>query len=100
MAMTIFYLLNGLGVVFLLYVLANFWKEGQRPKNDARKDTAELGRRDWADVIVVTFPISHSAQGGLSVLPFPGRDRESDNSAHRTPSDGTPELTVRRSSTR
>ena len=32
MAMTIFFLLNGLGVIFLLYVLANFWKRGAPAK--------------------------------------------------------------------
>ena len=45
MAITIFLILNGLGVAFLLYVLANFWKEGHRPKNDARKYAAEFGQR-------------------------------------------------------
>ena len=75
MAMTIFLVLNGLGVIFLLYVLANFWKEGQRSKNDARKYAMEFERRDWADVFVVTHPISHSAQGGVSVIPFQSRDR-------------------------
>ena len=98
--MTIFYLLNGLGVVFLLYVLANFWKEGHRPKNNARKYAAEVGRRDWADVVIVTHPISHCAQGGLSVIPFRGRDRYSDNAAYRTTPDGRPELTARWISTR
>ena len=63
MAMTIFFLLNGMGVVFLLYVLANFWKEGHRPKSNARKYATEYGRRDWADVFVVTHPISHCCPG-------------------------------------
>jgi hypothetical protein len=76
MAMTIFFELIGMGVVFLLYVLANFWKEGHRPTSDARNCAREFGRRDWANVIVVTHPISHSAQGGLSVIPFQARDRE------------------------
>jgi hypothetical protein len=30
--MTIFLVLNGMGVIFLLYVLANFWKDGHQPK--------------------------------------------------------------------
>jgi len=98
--MTIFLMLNGLGVVFLLYVLANFWKEGHRPKNNARRYAAEYGWRDWADVIVVTHPISHSAQGGLSVVPFQARDRYSDKPAHSTAPYGTPEVPVRRVSTR
>lgn len=100
MAMTIFFVLNGLGVIFLLYVLANFWKEGQRPKNAARKYAMEFGRRDWADVFVLTHPISHSAQGGVSVIPFQSRDRYSGKPARRAASSVTQDAPVRRFSTR
>jgi hypothetical protein len=85
MAMKIFFALNGFGVVFLLYVLANFWKEGHRQKSNARQYAAEVGSRDWAD-LVVTHPISHSAQGGLSVMPFRPRDRHREGTAHRVAS--------------
>jgi hypothetical protein len=61
MAMTIFFLLNGLGVVFLLYVLANFWKESHREKDSER--------RYKRDVFVATHPISHNACGGVAVIP-------------------------------
>jgi hypothetical protein len=98
--MTIFFLLNGLGVVFLLYVLANFWKEGHKPKNNARKYAAEYERRDWANVVVVTHPISHCAQGGLSVIPLRIQERYRDKPARRTTSNGAPEEPVRRFSTR
>jgi hypothetical protein len=84
--MTIFLALNGLGVFFLLYVLAHFWKEGRRSQQLARKYAAEFERRDIADVIVVTHPISHSAQGGLSVIPFRPRDRYGDKTADRVAS--------------
>ena len=97
MALTMFLVLNGLGVVFLLYVLANFMKEGRR---NARKYAAEYGRRDWADVLVVTQPISHSAQGGLSVIPFRARGRYSDKPVHGTASFAKSEAQVRRISTR
>lgn len=101
MAMTIFFALNGLGVVFLLYVLAKFWNEGHRPKNNARKYAAEFGRREWADVIVVTHPISHPAQGGLSVISLLARDRGLRNKPARgTSSRGTVEVPVGRISTR
>lgn len=100
MSITIFLVLNGLGVVFLLYVLVNFWKEGRRPLNNARKDAAEFGQRDWADVLVVTHPISHSAQGGLSVIPFRAPERYSGKPTHRTTSRETSESPVRRISTR
>ena len=101
MAMKIFFLLNGMGVVFLLYVLANFWKEGHRPKSNARKHATEFGRRDWADGFVMTHPISHAAQGGISVIPFQARDRGlNDRPIHSTASRGTPEVPARRISTR
>lgn len=74
--MTIFFLLNGLGLVFLLYVLANFWKEGHRLNVDCKNYGSGVDRRDWEDVFVATHPISHSAQGGVSVIPFriPGQE--------------------------
>jgi hypothetical protein len=84
MAMTIFLTLSGLGVFFLLYVLANFWNEGRRPNRNTRRSVSGFGRMDRADVIVVTHPISHSADGGLSVIPFPARERYSDNAARLT----------------
>jgi len=69
MAMTIFFLLNGLGVVFLLYVLANFLKEGHREKNAERRYARDFDGRGIADVFVLTHPISHSAYGGVTVIP-------------------------------
>jgi hypothetical protein len=74
--MTIFLILNGLGVIFLLYVLANFWKEGWRPVDKAPKYERKLRRPDWGDVAVVTRPVSSSAQGGLSVISFQARRRK------------------------
>jgi hypothetical protein len=70
MAMTIFYLLNGLAVVFMLYVLANFLKEGYRTRNAATKYPAKFFGSGVANVLVVTHPISHCACGGLSVTPM------------------------------
>jgi len=99
--MTIFFVLNGVGVVFLLYVLANFWKEGHQPKNVDRKYAMEFGPRDRADVIVVTHPISHAAQGGISVIPFQARRQElRDKPSGEAISRGTVEVPVRRFSTR
>jgi hypothetical protein len=100
MSMTIFLMINGLGVAFLLYVLANFWKEGHRPQSNTRKDATQFRQRDWADVFVLTHPVSHSAQGGISVLPFQARDRHGDNPARRAASSVTQDAPVRRFSTR
>jgi hypothetical protein len=101
MTMTIFLLLNGLGVGFLLYALANFWKEGRRSKKLDRKYAPEVKYRDWADVLVVTHPISHSAQGGVSVIPFQARGRETGNKPVQRPSAREAiEMPLRRISTR
>ena len=68
--MQIFFMLNGLGLVFLLYVLVNFWKEGKRTKSTGGHHTTDA--KDWRDfrAMIVTHPISHSAQGGISVVPL------------------------------
>jgi hypothetical protein len=99
MATTIFLLLNGLGVVFLVFVLANFWMEGRRPKSNARKYAAEYGRRDWINAAIVTHPINN-AQGGLSVIPFRVSGRNSDKQAHTMILNGTPDAPVKRFSTK
>lgn len=86
MAITIFLMLNVLGVVFLLYVLANFLKEGRKPENNARIESVELERSERSGVVVVTHPISHSAQGGVSVIPFRTCGHYRDDPAHRVAS--------------
>ncbi len=99
MAMTIFFTLNGLGVVFLLFVLANLWKEGHSAKDDVAEDTLRRNR-DWADVVVITHPISHSAHGGLSVIPFRAPDRPRPNPVWRQVSLDESEMPATRISTR
>jgi hypothetical protein len=64
MAMMLFTALNGMGVGFLVYVLAQFWKEGHQPKQpDARERLIEFSVERKPTVVVVTHPIS----GGLQV---------------------------------
>ena len=68
MAMLLFTGLNGLGVVFLLYVLVQFWKEGHRSNKPGTRDrVVEFSLENRPTVIVVTHPIS----GGLQVEPVP-----------------------------
>ena len=100
MAVAIFLVLHGVGVVFLLYVLANFWKEGHRLGNNARRYAVEFGRRDWLDIQVETHSISPSTHGGLSVIPFRARGRYSDKTVHEVIPGGTLEASVRLISTR
>jgi hypothetical protein len=69
MAMMLFTLLNGLAVVFLMYVLVQFWKEGHRSEQpDARERVTEFAVERKPTVVVVTHPISNNAYGGLSVV--------------------------------
>jgi hypothetical protein len=101
MAMTIFLILNGLGVIFLLYALAHFWEEGHRRTYAGRKYAAHDGQQDWTHAFVVTHAISHSAQGGMSVIPFPARERGADRKRSvRSASRGASALPARRISTR
>lgn len=67
--MPIFFALNGLGLVFLLYVLVNFWQEGQRTKSGGGHYAGAEQSRDF-EPIIVTHPISHTAQGGISAIPL------------------------------
>jgi hypothetical protein len=72
--MTIFLLLNGLGVAFLIYVLANFLKEGRQKKHGALRPyrlSAQYGSD--RQVFVVTSPIASSARklNETSMLQFP-----------------------------
>jgi hypothetical protein len=93
MAITIFLLLNGLGVVFLFYVLVNFWIEGQRPRNTSQYSWESL-RKGAADVFILTLPISHRGGGGLNVIPMPvgGRAQRTGQYSHGVveQADGTP----------
>ena len=99
--MTIFLVLNGLGVVFLLYVLGGFWKEGHRPKRDDEESAAEFRGRNGTDIVVTTHPISPYAQGGTSVIPFLVRDtRGGRNLSRETASHGVSALPARRISIR
>jgi hypothetical protein len=100
MAMTIFFVLNGVGIVFLVYVLASFWKEGHRTPGNARKAASKIRQRDWPEVFVVTRPISLSAEDCFSVIPFRVRDRSNERPAHGTASRKTTEASERRISTR
>jgi hypothetical protein len=68
MAILIFTIVNGLGVVFLLYVLVQFWKEGHRSKNrGTRQYGIEFSEENRPEVVVIRRPIS----GGLQVQPAP-----------------------------
>jgi hypothetical protein len=102
MAMMLFTLLNGLGVVFLVYVLVQFWKEGHRSKQfDARERVIEFAVERKPTVVVVTHPISLNAHGGLSVVSRQARmDGLLDSQIHRDSADNAAEMPVKRYSSR
>jgi hypothetical protein len=112
MAVMLFTALNGLGVVFLLYVLVQFWKEEHRPMKPARGgQVIELSVKSKPTVLVVTHPVSgglqvepapvsHSAHGGLSVVSRLARIAVlRDTTPHGASVNGAEEAPRKRSST-
>jgi hypothetical protein len=69
--MGIFLILNGMGVAFLLYVLAHLWREGHRQREAGGISAMEFERRSGADVLVVKQPISRSSDRSFTVIRFP-----------------------------
>ena len=82
MATTIFLILSGLGVMFLLYVLVKLWQDEHRPEG-VHRSRAEARRGSRPEVIVVTHPVCTSAHGGVAVLPLQARSPEFDARSDR-----------------
>ena len=73
-AMTIFLMLNGLGLVFMLYVLVNFLKEGRRTQHgDARMDKLRslYGSKVKVFVAMQAVELADRLPRGSAVIPFP-----------------------------
>lgn len=71
--MTIFLLLNGCGVVFLFYVMVNFWKEGRQDVRGKLQPHRLLSRYGSAhQVLVVSKPIemTEKRRNTAAVMPF------------------------------
>jgi hypothetical protein len=113
MAMLIFTGLNALGVVFLVYVLVQFWKEGRQSKKPGTTDRViEVSREYRPTVIVVTrlisgglqvepAPVSLSAHGGLSVVSRQGRMSDlQDRQLHRDSANEAEGISLKRFSAR
>ena len=72
--MTIFFLLNGVAVVFLLYVLVNFWKEGARTAHGGMRVSKFQSLHECRPkVFVVTRPPVYETgrPGKRSLIQFP-----------------------------
>ena len=99
MAMLLFTGLNGLGVFFLLYVLVQFWKEGQRSRMPNERDRmTDLSWENRPNVLLVKRSIDrprveparalHSGNRGPSLVSrrsqmsdLQDRDLHQDNAA-------------------
>lgn len=102
MAMTLFMILNGVGVAFLLYVLGNFWIEGRRSSVAApRRRVVEFSNGRSADVLVITHPITQSGQAGLSAISVKAQARKRENTqVNPEAAERVVEMPMRRFSTR
>jgi len=102
MAMMLFTLLNGLAVVFLMYVLIQFWKEGHRSEQpDASERVIEFSVERKPTVVVVTHPISLSAHSGLSAVSSRARlSSLQDGAIHRNAAHGDDVMPAKRYSSR
>lgn len=99
--MTVFLLLNGLGVIFLLYVLGGFWREGHQRRRRSQEFVAEFSPRQGVSILVVTEPISIKEDTRASVIPFPMPRREpTERQAQRALAARAPEFPAQRISTR
>jgi len=74
--MTIFLFLDGMGVLFLLYVLAKFWKEGHVAKREDHESAAAASPMKREGVIVMAKRHSPSGVGGADAVALPFRSRE------------------------
>jgi len=73
-AMTIFLMLNGLGLAFMLYVLVNFLKEGRRtPHGGTRMDKLQSLYGSEMKVFVAMQPVELTDRlpKGTAVISFP-----------------------------
>jgi hypothetical protein len=89
--MIAFYVLNGLGVIFMLYVLIQFWKEGHRSVNrTARKYKIDASEMGTCEAVAVARPIRTRAQGKYSVIPIrPSEGEQRRNQGHEDMAMGT-----------
>jgi hypothetical protein len=70
MAMTLFLAVNGISVVFLLYVLAKFWREGHRYGTRAQSRCEQSGRQNWSTLTTNGRQISENSVRRGAVIPF------------------------------
>jgi hypothetical protein len=66
--MTMFLVLNGMGIMFLLYVLVNFWKEGRRTRV---RSLYSIKPEVFVAVRPVGFETERMGNGSVICFPVP-----------------------------
>jgi hypothetical protein len=74
MAITIFLMLDCLGLIFLIYALVNFWKEWRRSGNH-RHSPVQSDEQDFG-IRIATIPAVYTSKDQNSVIPFPTHYRQ------------------------
>jgi hypothetical protein len=82
MAMDTFLLLDCFGLVFLMYVLANFWNEERRFKHRGQAERSPAPSFDGERVVKLPS-VQLYAKHGSSVIPFPARKRQTNFSSEQ-----------------
>jgi len=74
--MTIFLLVNGLAMVFMVYVSVNFWKEGKRATRGVRSDRLQSLHENNPEVFIARGTMGSKARlsDRSSILQFPAPD--------------------------
>jgi hypothetical protein len=87
MAMILFTALNGAGVVFLLYVLVQFWIEGHRPnKAGARRHGTFSRGANVPEVFLLRYsPLPEGIGTGTPLIHFPTSRKVTQNSEGGAP---------------
>ncbi len=82
MTMILFTAINGAGVVFLLYVLALFWKEGHKPSKAGSRGHGTFSRgRNGPEVFLIRYsPMPEGTVTGAPLIHFPTRSEGTQNS--------------------
>jgi hypothetical protein len=75
MALNIFILLDCAGLVFLIYVLVNFWNEWRRYQNGSHS-AVQLDEKHLGDRIAIIPAVHLYPKNQNSVIPFPARYRQ------------------------
>jgi len=75
MAIDFFIMLNCIGMVFLIYVLVNFWNEGRRFQKSSHP-VIRLDEKNLSDRIAVIPGVFPCPKDRYSVIPFTERCRQ------------------------